>query len=66
MLRCEVGKRPVERDDAAPTPTDEFTADVVETGGKIPTPTFPRMAFCAATLLSCTFYGSMEKMYNID
>ena len=61
ILLWDVGSRPVEREDAAPTPAVvEFTVvptvfDVEMEEGRIPTPTFPKIAFCAAILLRWMF-----------
>ena len=55
ILLWEVGRRPVEREDAAPTPGAAFTfvptVVDVDIDGIAPTPTFPRTTFCAAMLL---------------
>ena len=55
MLLWDVGNRPVEREDAAPTPVEELvvvpTAFDVEIDGRMPTPTLPKIAFWAAMLL---------------
>ena len=55
ILLWDVGNRPVEREDAAPTPVAEFTvvptAFDVEIDGITPTPTLPKITFCAAMLL---------------
>ena len=59
ILLWDVGRRPVDREDAAPTPVPELavapTAVDVEMEGTMPTPTFPNIAFCAAILLRCRF-----------
>ena len=59
ILLWEVGKRPVDREDAAPTLvpelTDGPTAIDVEMEGTVPTPTFPNIAFGVPILLRCIF-----------
>ena len=59
MLLCDVGKRPVDREEADPTAAAELivvpTAFDAELDGTIPTPILPKIAFWATTLLRWIF-----------
>ena len=59
ILLWDVGKRPVDREEAAPTPEAELivvpTVVDVELDGTIPTPMLPNIAFWATILLRWIF-----------